>query len=501
MIYVLGSDTLSIQDFYSLVQSPKQLEWDTSARQRCNRSWELLMERVHNTQRVYGVNTGFGEEGRFVLDSLGVDRLQKELVAYHGCGTGPFLSEIESRAVLLARLITLAQGYSGVRPALVQQLIILYQAGLAPVIPSLGSVGASGDLTPLSYLAALVMGERRAWYKGQIWNTQDVFSLLGIKPLELQGREALAIMNGTAMMTSLAALSWNVIHNMLTLAQIFTGWGALSLDLEDEFLLDVPNSLKGHKGILTSAQSIRGSVDLKTTPVGLHQEGYNIQPRYSFRCAPQVLGLAVDTLEWTGQWLERELNGIDDNPIVDPESRRIYHNGNFSGYQVSFACDALRQVISVVVNLLDRQAQLLLDASQNRGLGPNLMDWDSRDPHFGLKAVGISLSAIAAEVQQMGTSVVNLSRPTESGNQDIVSMGSISARLLRKAEELSLLAIAHHAAIVTLALKRSKRFQRIKQKDLFDRLAAADPSKLDEQLNIYVKELSSFVHREGREQV
>ncbi len=464
----LGTARIDLDQFVDWAKNPQKLSWDPQARERSLHSHRLLMQFLQQGRKIYGVNTGFGEEGRLVVGPEGMARLQIELVSYHGCGTGPELSEIEGRAVLLARLCTLSRGYSGVRPELIEGLLRLYEAGIAPVIPEQGSVGASGDLTPLSYLAALVMGQRRAWYRGQIMPARDVLRELGIPPLELEGREALALMNGTAFMTALAILSSVQMRRWIDLAQTFTAWGALALDLEDEFFLDVPNRLKGHPGIRQSAQFLLGVAELEGTPVGTRTGPFNIQPRYSFRCAPQVYGMALESLEVAARWLENELAGVDDNPLIDPDSGRVYHNGNFSGFHVSLAGDLLRQVLASSMNLIDRQAQLLLDPAQNRGLGANLADWDPAQPRFGLKAVGIALSALAAEVQQLATSVVNLSRPTESGNQDVVSQGAVSARLFRRAMELARQGLGHFGWIAWQSLHRSGRRDRLHQIELYE---------------------------------
>lgn len=449
----LGAGDVGLDEFSAGARAPRRCDWEDEARERCRRSHRLLGQYLAAGRPIYGLSTGFGQEGERPLSPTGRRRASRELLRYHRCGTGPWLQETEGRAVLLARLITLARGYSGVRPALVDWLRDAYAAGLAPVLPSRGSVGASGDLTPLCYLAHFVEGRGQVWIGGQRRPTRAGLAEVGLAPLRLRGREILALMNGTSVMTALAALAHRELERWLEWAATVSGWGATALGLAPEWFDGRPLDLKGHPGAVRAAATM-GLREGGQGPDARLGAGRNIQPRYSFRCAPLALGALSDTLEWTRTWLERELNGLDDNPLVDPERETVWHTGNFSGFHVALACDALRQALAVAVTLLDRQVQLLLDPSTNGGLGPNLESWDPERPRFGPKAVGIGLSALAAEVRHLAAPASTLSSPTESGNQDVVSHGTLAALLLRRSVRLSWRALAHASLVAAQALRR-----------------------------------------------
>ncbi|MFQ3620586.1 MAG: aromatic amino acid ammonia-lyase [Spirochaetales bacterium] len=455
-ILVLGGEEISLADFVEAVKKPVCLQWDPKALDRAGRSRTLLEKRLQEQKRIYGVNTGFGEEGSRALPNEALQSLQQELITYHRAGTGEYLTEEESRAVLLSRILTLAQGYSGVRVEVVDRLIHLYQEGVVPQIPSLGSVGASGDLTPCSYVAALICGQGKAYWKGQEIRAKELHRKFHLEPLVLEAKEGLSLLNGTSVMTALAVLAWEGLGRIARWTIEGLAWGAEALQWKEEFFHPRSQELKGHAGAGEVSTELLRRAFLDPQPVGEDSwmEGRNVQPRYSYRCAPQVIGAFRDTLKWTGEWLKKELNGVDDNPLCDPENNRLYHCGNFSGFYVSLACDALRNTLALLSNLWDRQAQLLLDPLQNKGLGPNLVEWNPLLPKFGLKAVGIALTSLGAELHMLASPVACLSRPTESGNQDIVSFGTQSARRLREAEGIAWLALAHFLLVSGTALKR-----------------------------------------------
>jgi histidine ammonia-lyase len=437
-----------------------QLQWENHLRDRAQQSHMILVKALDSGQRVYGVNTGFGEQGTEFFDHSWIQQNQENLLNYHTCGVGGFFTLEQSRTIVCARIFSLAQGYSGVRPQLIDRLIHLFNQDAIPQIPRLGSVGASGDLTPLASLAGFLAGKGTGWLAGQVYPADQILQMLGIEPWTWEGKEVLAIMNGTSVMTGLAGLEWVRLKKLYEWVTWILVLGSEALNLPEEPYSTFVQAVKHHQGPISLSADILRASQLDKTPISersvSYQSGKNIQPRYSFRCAPQALGVLWDTLEVAGQWLANEFHSANDNPLVDTETERIYHGGNFFGGHVSAACDYLRISLAHVAQLIDRQVQLLLDGKENQGLGANLgiPETQSPDkefnalsysepPNFGLKALGITTSALAAEIHHLSAPALVLSRPTESGNQDIVTMGTISARKLGEAVELLGHLVAH----------------------------------------------------------
>lgn len=443
------------------------LEWDNQLRDRAEVTHGLLLEALDSGHRIYGVNTGFGEQGTEFFDRAWIQQNQENLLNYHTCGVGGFFTLEQSRAIVGARIFSLAQGYSGIRPQLVERLIHLFNQDAIPQIPRLGSVGASGDLTPLASLAGFLAGKGTGWLKGQLDSASSILHHLGLEPWSWEGKEVLAIMNGTSVMTGLAGLEWVRLKKLVDWMKWILVLGSEALNLPEEPFSAFIQEVKHHPGPLAVSADLLKFSNLDQTPIAqrstTYRAGKNIQPRYSFRCAPQALGVLWDTLEVTGQWIFNEFHSANDNPLVDPTTKRIYHGGNFFGGHISAACDYLRISLAHGAQLIDRQVQLLLDGKENQGLGANLglatleksensensENSESKDhpplqpPHFGLKALGITTSALAAEIHHLSAPALVLSRPTESGNQDIVTMGTISARKLGEAVDLLGYLVAH----------------------------------------------------------
>jgi histidine ammonia-lyase len=332
------------------------------------------------------------------------------------------------------RLVSLAKGHSGVREVLLERLCELLNARLLPCIPEEGSVGASGDLTPLSYLASLVSGEREATLAGRETTAREGLAELGLEPLQLAPKESLSIMNGTSVMTALACLAWERAERLAQLAAAVT---ALAVDATHGNRAHYDPrifQLKPHPGQVRSAAWIRGYLaagDVEPPPAA------RIQDRYSLRCAPHIIGVLVEAVEATERTLEIELNAVDDNPLVDPDDGAILHGGNFYGGHVCFAMDGLKTAVANVADLLDRQLVLMCMPETSGGLAPNLVAAENDVSQHGFKAMQITASALTAEALKLSMPASVFSRSTESHNQDKVSMGTIAARDCRRALDLT----------------------------------------------------------------
>ena len=392
---------------------------------------------------VYGVTTGYGDSCGVSIPPRLVEELPTHLHTFHGCGLGDVFDARETRAILAARLASLAQGFSGVRYSLLEQLHRVLANDILPVIPKEGSVGASGDLTPLSYVAAVLAGEREVTYEGRRRPTAEVFAELGIAPITLRPKETLAIMNGTAVMTGLACLALERARYLCRLTSRITALSVLALHGNANHFDPRLFSVKPHPGQNAAAARIHddlGGGDRQ-------RQSSRLQDRYSLRCAPHVIGVLEDSLPWLTQFIETELNSANDNPIIDPEQGRVLHGGHFYGGHITFAMDALKTAVANVADLLDRQLAQLVDPKFNHGLPANLSgaEGERRPLNHGFKAVQIGTSAWAAEALKLTMPASVFSRSTESHNQDKVSMGTIGAR-----DCLRVLTLTEQVAAATL---------------------------------------------------
>jgi histidine ammonia-lyase len=408
---------------------------------------------------IYGVSTGFGDSCTVAIEPELIAELARHLYTFHGCGLGAYLTPTETRAVIAARLTSLCKGYSGVSVELLEQLVRLLRSDVLPAIPCEGSVGASGDLTPLAYLAAVLCGEGEVTRGGAVVAAAPMLAEAGIVPLRLRPKEALAVMNGTAVMTALACLAYRRAEYLARLATRITGLASFALDGNAEHFDATLFSVKPHPGQQAVAGWLRQDLPIQADAA----DGKRLQDRYSIRCAPHVIGVLVDALPWLRSYIENELNSANDNPIIDGVGERVLHGGHFYGGHIAFAMDSMKNAVASLADLLDRQMALLVDSRYNNGLPANLSA--SVGPraaiNHGLKALQISVSAWTAEALKLTMPASAFSRSTECHNQDKVSMGTIAARDCTRVLELTeqvaagLLIAVHQAAWLRCRLHRS----------------------------------------------
>jgi len=425
---VIGSGPVSIADVLSLARGHRVpvLDPDPAYRARLRSARERLEKAVAAGRPVYGVTTGVGASVGNAIPAEHRAELPHNLFRFHGCGTGHILDEEAAAAVVAVRLVTLARGHSGVREVVLERLCQLLEHRLLPRIPEEGSVGASGDLTPLSYLAAVLAGEREVSWRGRVLPAADALSELGLRPLALEIKESLSLMNGTSGMTGLAVLAFDRASRLARLACAVTAAHVAAARGNRRHFDARLFELKPHPGQAKAAGWIRdllGDADAAHPPARL-------QDRYSIRCAPHVIGVLVDALRHGREALEIEINGVDDNPIIDDDGE-IFHGGHFYGGHVCFVMDGLKNAVANVADLLDRQLVLLCSPEQSDGLPADLVAPDAGEAsvtHHGFKAMQITASALTAEALKLAVPASLFSRSTESHNQDKVSMGTIAAR-------------------------------------------------------------------------
>lgn len=432
----VGNSLISIEDVIDVArgQSRAVLSPDPDFVIRIDAGAAYLERLLAEGGTIYGVTTGYGDSCTVAVPPELVAELPLHLTRYHGCGLGDYLSPEGTRAVLVARLVSLARGFSGVRPVLLEQLVALINHDVLPRIPAEGSVGASGDLTPLSYVAATLVGEREVLYRGQVRPALDVLRELGLAPLTLAPKEGLAIMNGTAVMTGLACLAFHRADYLTRLASRITSLASIAMRGNPGHFDPRLFAVKPHAGQI----EVAGWIWQDLGAVG-NAEGPRLQDRYSIRCAPHVIGVARDALSWMRRDIENELNSANDNPIIDGEEGWLLHGGHFYGGHIAFAMDAMKTAVANLADLMDRQMALLVDSRYNHGLPQNLSGTvGARTPiNHGFKAVQIGTSAWTAEALKLTMPASVFSRSTECHNQDKVSMGTIAARDCLRVLELT----------------------------------------------------------------
>lgn len=460
---------LSSSDLLEIVLSN-----DPNYSKMINSGSEFIDNLLKNNQIIYGVTTGYGDSVTVDIESSLIDELPLHLTRYHGCGLGKILNDQQTRAVMLTRMVSLSKGKSGVSWDLLSLLCAMLKHNILPQIPEEGSVGASGDLTPLSYIAGALVGERVVKYKGVEMSADKAFELAGLKPLKLKPKEGLAVMNGTAVMTGLACLAFKKSEYISRLATALTSLSSIALkgnyEHFDELLFDV----KPHAGQQKVAERIRN--DLK----GFKQNFNNtrLQDRYSIRCAPHVIGVFEDAANMLRSFIENELNSSNDNPIIAPEYERVLHGGHFYGGHICFVADSLKNIVANIADLLDRQLALLVDAKYNNGLPSNLSGSKGKRAsiNHGFKAVQIAVSAWTAEALKLTMPASVFSRSTECHNQDKVSMGTIAIRDCLRIIELTEQVIAANLLAVTQALLIRKEQDSLS----FDHLSSSASSIIED---------------------
>ncbi|OTG93997.1 histidine ammonia-lyase [Acinetobacter sp. ANC 4654] len=428
-VLVVGETPLSIEDVVAVARQEKSvaLPVSTEWRDLIQRGADFLDQLLQDEGVIYGVTTGYGDSCLVEIPAHQVNELPLHLLRFHGCGLGQNLDLITARAVLVTRLCSLARGYSGVSHALLQRLTWMLNENVIPVIPSEGSVGASGDLTPLSYIAGALVGERDVYDQGQIVPVSAVYAEKGMQALVLRPKEGLALMNGTAVMTAIACLNYKKAEQIALASTCVTALNVLALEGNPSHFDEVLFAQKPHSGQQNIAAQLRTWLN---SEVQTEHQNSRLQDRYSLRCAPHIIGVFEDSKMWLRQFIENELNSSNDNPLIDPVNLRVLHGGHFYGGHIAQAMDSLKIMIANIADLMDRQLAQLVDYKMNNGLPRNLTGATAeRLPlNHGFKAVQIAVSAWTAEALKQTLSASIFSRSTECHNQDKVSMGTIAAR-------------------------------------------------------------------------
>ena len=425
---IFGEYPISIENILNVAKgkSKAELSDDKSFLNKIDQGVKFLNELLEEDGVIYGVTTGYGDSCEVDIPPELVEQLPLHLTRFHGCGLGAYLSEEASIATLTIRLTSLIQGESGVSIELIEQLMAFINHRIAPIIPEEGSVGASGDLTPLSYVAATLIGEREVTYQGKKQTAMEVLKKIERKPIKLKPKEGLAIMNGTSVMTALACFAFSRAEYLTKLTSRLTALSSIVLKGNSNHFDESLFAVKPHQGQMKVAEWVRQDLHHEEYPRNSHR----LQDRYSIRCAPHVIGVLADALPWMRDNIENEINSANDNPIIDGIGKRVLHGGHFYGGHIAFVMDSMKNCVANLADLMDRQMALLTDPKFNNGLPDNLTGSSGNRLmiNHGFKAVQIGMSAWTAEALKLTMPASVFSRSTECHNQDKVSMGTIASR-------------------------------------------------------------------------
>ncbi len=391
-----------------------------TVRDRVARGREFLRAVLADDERpVYGAKTGFGALVGFAGRADEADQCDNTL-AHLGAGQGPDLPADVTRAALLVRAWSLAQGVSGVSAHVVDGLAAMFATTFVPAVPRYGSVGASGDLIPLAYATQALRGRGHAYVDGHRLPAAEALELAGLTPLALDGRDALALVNGTSVTTAATALALDRVRAAHRALADLTCVLADVLGCDPGFLDARLITAYGHAGATAVADRMRATI-AGVTPSGDRP----LQEPYSIRCSPQLLGAAEDALRYVDGVVAADLAGVSDNPLFFPDDDLVAHGGNFFGQPAAFAADVLAMVTASLGNLAERQLDLLVDPARNTGLPPMLAAGPGQQ--HGLQGVQLATTAFVAEIRRNAVPASTQSLPTNLHNQDVVPFGTQAA--------------------------------------------------------------------------
>ena len=431
---------MTITDIENFLFQGQMLNLTAEEQKKIQNSYNFLNDFAKD-KVIYGINTGFGPMAQYRISDEELNALQYNIIRSHSTGAGEPFEPIYVRAAMIARFFTFVRGKSGIHPDVMEMLRTFINKEIYPVIPQHGSVGASGDLVQLAHMSLALIGEGEVFYQGQRRPTAEVLKELGIKALKLHLRDGLALVNGTAMMTGVGLVNLHYAKRLLTFATLVSVLINEIAASYDDFMAPELNQLKGHKGQDIIAQQMRefaaGGQRMLKREVEMyhrHQEKvftHKVQPYYSLRCVPQILGPVLDSLKYTEDILVDEFHAVDDNPIVDIDTQSVYHGGNFHGDYVSFEMDKLKLAIVKLTVLMERQLNYLCHDRIN-GILPPFCNLGVLGLNYGIQALQFTATSTTAESQSLANSMYVHSIPNNNDNQDVVSMGTNSAILARR---------------------------------------------------------------------
>ncbi len=433
---VPGAVTLdTLKDIYRNL-TPARL--DDSARAGVEAAAQMVADAAAGEEAVYGINTGFGKLASKKIAPEDTETLQRNLILSHCCGVGEPLPEDKTRLMMTLKLLSMGRGASGVRWLVIHQIEEMLSRGVIPVIPSQGSVGASGDLAPLAHMAAAMIGAGEATYNGQRLPSSVALAEAGMKPIVLGPKEGLGLINGTQFSTACALAGlfdgWRMAEASMVIASMSTD---AIMGSTAPLIADI-HTLRGHAGQIDVAREMRAIMDGSVIRESHRDDDHRVQDPYCIRCQPQVVGAALDVLRMAAKTLEIEANAVTDNPLVLVNEGRIVSGGNFHAEYVGFAADQIALAVAEIGAIAQRRVALMVDPTLSYDLPPFL----TPDPglNSGFMIAEVTTAALMSENKHLANPCVTDSTPTSANQEDHVSMAAHGAlRLKRMNDNLSVI--------------------------------------------------------------
>ncbi|WP_368505082.1 histidine ammonia-lyase [Alkalihalophilus sp. As8PL] len=420
---LLNGQTLTFDEVKRVLFDGDKVGFSDESRKKVEKSRQAVEKIVAEERIVYGITTGFGKFSDVYIDKDNVEKLQLNLIRSHACGIGQPFPELVSRAMLLLRANALLKGFSGVRPVVIERLLDLVNAHIHPVVPEQGSLGASGDLAPLSHLALALIGEGEVFYKGEKVPTLTALTKEGIFPITLTAKEGLALINGTQAMTAMGVVAYLEAEKLAYQSEVIASVTIEGLrGIIDAFDEDI-HLARGYKEQVEVAARIRDH--LADSELTTRQGELRVQDAYSIRCIPQVHGATWQTLHYVKEKLEIEMNAATDNPLIFNDGDKVLSGGNFHGQPIAFAMDFLAIAMAELANISERRIERLVNPQLN-DLPPFL------SPEPGLQSGAMIMQYAAASLVSENKTLAHPasvdSIPSSANQEDHVSMGTIGSR-------------------------------------------------------------------------
>jgi histidine ammonia-lyase len=495
----LDGETLTIEDVVKVAHNEAKVVIPEKVKARVKACREFLEKLLEEGKVIYGVNTGFGALSDAKIPKHKLKQLQTNLIRSHAAGVGKPLSTEVVRATMLLRANTLAKGYSGIRLETLETLVEMLNKGVHPIIPAKGSVGASGDLAPLSHMVLVLMGEGEAEYKGEIMSGKEAMEKAGIRPVQLDFKEGIALNNGTQLMTAIAALTIHRAENLIETAEVAAALTMEALMGVSDALDEKIHKARPHAGQAITAKNMReliaGSKLVQTGEEAMAKIG-RPHDAYSLRCTPQVLGAARDAITYARKVVEVEINSATDNPLVFPETGECLSGGNFHGQPIALAMDTLGVALAIVGNISERRIFRLLDEKLNNGLPPFLIPPQAkRGLNSGLMTAQYTAAALASENKVLAHPACADSIPTSANFEDFVSMGTTSAQKAMQILENTeyIIAIELLCAAQAIDIRGPEKLGRGTRKAYRKIREVVPPLKEDRPLNPDIEKLKALV--------